>query len=109
MYFNYWWDTNYILKALILTLSLIILLFITFLIIFSALKKLKQETKEKIIIPENIDWQELFEYLTTKLNLTNSYVLAKFLNQDYNSIQKLIKEKNYKILNKLIISEYEKR
>ena len=108
MYFNYWWNTNYTIKALLLTLSLIILLFITFLIIFSALRKLKEESEKKLIIPTNLDDKNLFNYLTKNLKLHNTYLLANFLETDSQAIKKLIKEENYKILNQLIINKYEK-
>ena len=109
MYFNYWGDTNYLMKAIFLTLWLVILLFLTFIIIFSALKKLKQESENKLSIPENKKWKELFEYLTKNLNIKNTFILSQYLNQDYNEVKKLIDEQNYDILNQLIIQKYEEK
>jgi len=108
MYFNYWWNDIYTIKGLLLITSIITIIFLILKIFIAAFKKFLKKRKNKLVVPNNLNWEELFKYLTENLNIQNSYNLATYLDQDYKSIKKFIKEKNYDTLNQLIISKYEK-
>ena len=94
---------------MLLIISIIIIIFLVFKIFIATFKKFHRKRKDKLVIPNNLSWEKLFKYLTKNLNIQNSYRLAAYLNQDYQSIKKLVKEKNYNILNQLIINKYEKK